>query len=435
MSCGTVRAMEFTLSGQEYGWIDTGIEVAAGQRVEVTASGKISFAKGAFGQPEWWRCPGENTERPARNWDSPQYGKHPAGDETKNSLVFQIGGQTTQVGDGASFDAPAAGRILLTNNDNHCSDNQGSWTVHIILRPVGSDVFVPLHFDNLARAEHGPHAIAKRSGEGLYDWFADVSGQKRPLRLAETYRRLHGSSHIVFATGVHALDWRAADVTRLHREHFVVPVLLVPEDMRGDVAGVRAAISSINTMMTTAQDFFKSQASRTFTPTPPALLFSTLKSAALDAESAKGGDALLHHVEAMLAGTDLRKVLDGVASLIVFAKAKVASPTGVGGRARNNLGIIPPRAIEHPVPNWTVALSSAEDEALYVVLHEGGHGLGLPHTCGDPGASNPGWSTCIADAKNGNSVMRGDTHRLVSKHGARLGPADLVEINKNLRFR
>lgn len=114
----------FDIPGNSSGWINTGVQVQAGQWVRITASGWVGFAFGG-----WHRSPdgldqnGHGREIANSN--------HPGANLTKNSLIVHIGGHTLQAGSNMAFRAQAGGQIHLIANDEHRADNGGSWQVNV----------------------------------------------------------------------------------------------------------------------------------------------------------------------------------------------------------------------------------------------------------------------------------------------------------------
>lgn len=103
-------------------WLDTGIDLAAGQPVEIVASGRWSNsgppALGPAGFPGY-RYPGTLVaEAPLA------------------SLVARVGGATFAVGERFDGPSPAAGRLFLSQNDvaGTFGDNQGALVVTILAR-------------------------------------------------------------------------------------------------------------------------------------------------------------------------------------------------------------------------------------------------------------------------------------------------------------
>ena len=126
---------DITLNGTQANWVGTGIAVRRGEIFDVRASGEIQFAWGGWGRtPDGVDHAGHGAESPARNWDSKEWGTHPAGNCVKNSLVLRVGNTVLQGGCYRAHSAPEDGEILVSNNDNHPQDNKGSWNVHLRTR-------------------------------------------------------------------------------------------------------------------------------------------------------------------------------------------------------------------------------------------------------------------------------------------------------------
>lgn len=122
---------DIVLNGTQGGWVRTGLAVRRGEIFDVQASGEIQFAWGGWGRgPDGTDHTGRS-EAPARNWDSPQWGAHPAGDCVKNSLVLRVGNTVLQGGGYRAHSAPEDGEVLVASNDNHPQDNGGAWKIHL----------------------------------------------------------------------------------------------------------------------------------------------------------------------------------------------------------------------------------------------------------------------------------------------------------------
>jgi hypothetical protein len=116
----------------------TGITVKAGDRVDITATGRISFGEGPIsdlgpnGIPWGPRCSdiAENEGR-AFPWPAPRLDCW--------SLFARIGpGDPIPVGDGATFTAKRNGQLRLGLNDNYAADNTGTFTVQVSVAPPGT---------------------------------------------------------------------------------------------------------------------------------------------------------------------------------------------------------------------------------------------------------------------------------------------------------
>lgn len=119
-------ANTFTLAGNTNQWLNTGINVQAGQWVRITAAGYINFAVGGWPRSADGVDPGgQGRERANAN--------HPGPGLTKNSLIAHVGGRTVQAGADMAFRAPAGGPLQLMVNDDYRNDNGGQWTVTVDL--------------------------------------------------------------------------------------------------------------------------------------------------------------------------------------------------------------------------------------------------------------------------------------------------------------
>jgi len=99
-------------------WTDTGIDVARGQRLAISASGEVAYAPGrmsnAGGDPAE-----HNAAFPVGNW--------PVG-----ALVAKIGASKPfPIGAAQTLAMPASGRLMLGVNDTILTDNSGAFQVTI----------------------------------------------------------------------------------------------------------------------------------------------------------------------------------------------------------------------------------------------------------------------------------------------------------------
>jgi len=104
-------------------WTDTGVYLAQGQSVTVTARGTMNWYTGScngkcLSTPAGIPCPGGGSKRLGL---------------TCLSLIGLIGvsGRPFYVGDSLTFTAPAAGELFLGVNDDNVADNTGDWTAAI----------------------------------------------------------------------------------------------------------------------------------------------------------------------------------------------------------------------------------------------------------------------------------------------------------------
>lgn len=104
-------------------WIDTGVYLAQGQSVTVTARGTMNWYTGScngkcLSTPAGIPCPGGGPKRLGL---------------TCLSLIGLIGvsGRPFYVGDSLTFTTPAAGELFLGVNDDNVADNTGDWTATI----------------------------------------------------------------------------------------------------------------------------------------------------------------------------------------------------------------------------------------------------------------------------------------------------------------
>jgi hypothetical protein len=102
-------------------WTDTGITVAAGDRVVFNATGQIAYGQAA-GQTS---DPNGNPAERRANYPDPTVPVGALIGRVGNSAPFAIGMQTQPLA------MPAAGRLMLGINDNELADNSGFYTVTV----------------------------------------------------------------------------------------------------------------------------------------------------------------------------------------------------------------------------------------------------------------------------------------------------------------
>jgi hypothetical protein len=109
------------------GWTDSGLMVRKGQRLRITASGRVSLGQGRFSTP---------TGLP-RVVDTEKLMKN----EPTGELIAVIGDDNDDfiaVGASREFFAPRDGRLFLGVNEGNLDDNSGSYDVVIEVEPVTS---------------------------------------------------------------------------------------------------------------------------------------------------------------------------------------------------------------------------------------------------------------------------------------------------------
>jgi LPXTG-motif cell wall-anchored protein len=113
----------------------TGITVEAGDKVQITATGRIAFGGGPIanlgpnGIPWGPRCTDiAESERRAFPW--------PAQGLSCWSLFARVGpSDPVEIGSGATFTAERGGQLRLGLNDNYAGDNTGTFTAEVTLNP------------------------------------------------------------------------------------------------------------------------------------------------------------------------------------------------------------------------------------------------------------------------------------------------------------
>ncbi|HEX3558328.1 MAG TPA: hypothetical protein VHU19_03945 [Pyrinomonadaceae bacterium] len=109
------------------GWTDSGLMVRKGQRLRVTATGRVSLGQGRFSTPTGLPRV-VDTEKLMRN-------------EPTGELIAVVGDDNDDfiaVGASREFYAPRDGRLFLGVNEGNLDDNTGSYDVVIEVEPVTS---------------------------------------------------------------------------------------------------------------------------------------------------------------------------------------------------------------------------------------------------------------------------------------------------------
>jgi hypothetical protein len=113
-------------------WVDTGIDLSAGDSVTVAASGTVSLAQHLPFIPNL-QTPDGNPRFPSVDMFHPFI----APGLSSWSLVGKVSqfGAAFEVGSNSTFTAPAAGRLYLSVNANGFAGNTGNWNVTITFPP------------------------------------------------------------------------------------------------------------------------------------------------------------------------------------------------------------------------------------------------------------------------------------------------------------
>jgi len=109
------------------GWTDSGLMVRKGQRLRISASGRISLGQGRFATPTGLPRVADN-EKLMR-------------DEPTGALIAVIGDDNDEfvfVGAGREFYATRDGRLFLGVNEGNLADNTGTYDALIEAEPVAS---------------------------------------------------------------------------------------------------------------------------------------------------------------------------------------------------------------------------------------------------------------------------------------------------------
>ncbi len=124
--------MRVRADGTANGWTDTGLMVRRGQRLRVSASGRVSLGQGRFSTPTGLPRAADN-EKLMR-------------EEPTGALIAVIGDDNDEfifVGSNREFLAPRDGRLFLGVNEGRLEDNTGTYDALIEAEPVTSGSLRP----------------------------------------------------------------------------------------------------------------------------------------------------------------------------------------------------------------------------------------------------------------------------------------------------
>ncbi|MDX2033596.1 MAG: caspase family protein [Blastocatellia bacterium] len=102
------------------GWVDTGIQIKAGQEITIR-SGGVQINLGAFGKAGPNGVYKDDARKP--------FSACPTG-----ALIAKIDEQPFCIQNQQSFQAAAGGRLRLGVNESNVSDNQGAWVVKVVVQ-------------------------------------------------------------------------------------------------------------------------------------------------------------------------------------------------------------------------------------------------------------------------------------------------------------
>jgi hypothetical protein len=108
------------------GWTDSGLMVRRGQRLRVSATGRVSLGQGRFSTPTGLPRVFDN-EKLMRN-------------EPTGALIAVVGDDNDEfifIGADRTFSAPRDGRLFLGVNEGNLNDNTGSYDVTVEVEAVG----------------------------------------------------------------------------------------------------------------------------------------------------------------------------------------------------------------------------------------------------------------------------------------------------------
>ena len=102
-------------------WVDTGVDVRRGERVEFNASGTV-----------YLRANGNTEAGPAGARDGVRTRRAPMPDVLAGALIGRVGnGRPFGIGDQTSVTMPDSGRLYLAVNDDAVADNSGAFQVRV----------------------------------------------------------------------------------------------------------------------------------------------------------------------------------------------------------------------------------------------------------------------------------------------------------------
>jgi hypothetical protein len=109
-------------------WVDTGIAVRRGDRLDLNTTGTI-----------YLRANGQSEASPAGAVDGSRAARAPMPGLPTGALIGRIGnGRPFGIGNQSTIVAPAAGELFLGINDDYLGDNSGQFTVTLSGTPVSS---------------------------------------------------------------------------------------------------------------------------------------------------------------------------------------------------------------------------------------------------------------------------------------------------------
>lgn len=105
-------------------WIDSGIDVRAGQVIEVQANGNIRMSDDT-----------NDGANPSGSWSGRRAAGAPLPDKPAGALIARIGNSSPIfIGDNAEISAVTSGRLYFSVNDDHLLDNSGEYRVTVTSR-------------------------------------------------------------------------------------------------------------------------------------------------------------------------------------------------------------------------------------------------------------------------------------------------------------
>ena len=184
-------------------WTDTGLDLAVGDRMIITASGTAAASAVVQGVPQWFGPDGvgDNCQDP--------YKPYPF---AVNMLIGMIGqtGQAFAVGSFRGVNADTPGRLYLGMNDGFPSDGSGCFVAVIYLISCGSSAVAPEHDSSSANLKSYPNPI----GPTATVVFALENGGLVDIRVYDSSgRQVRTIAAARFSPGSHAVAWDGRDDT------------------------------------------------------------------------------------------------------------------------------------------------------------------------------------------------------------------------------